>query len=65
MNQVPNEQRLIQLGRKLQLLLGSQKNWLAIYDDWCAEHSVSSTQAFEDHNIGIFVKQQREGVKCR
>lgn len=46
-----------QLERKLQLLLGTQKDWLDIYADWCAENDVQGeTQACADHNINIFVR---------
>lgn len=51
-----------QLARKLALLLGSQKNWLSIYADWCAENSVGSDGAqYDDHNIQVFVRTQRQG----
>lgn len=60
MSRLSSDYRHDCLRRKLQLMLGSQKDWLELYGDFCAEHSVSPTQVFEDHNINVFVKQQRE-----
>ena len=52
-----------QLRRKLQLMLGSKQDWLDIYADWCADNDVGSEgQQYEDHNVQIFVKQQRKAA---
>lgn len=49
-----------QLERKLQLYLGSQKDWLSIYADWCAANDVGSEgQEYDHHHVTLFVKQQK------
>jgi hypothetical protein len=53
-------QREDQLRRKLNLYLGSQNDWLAAYGAWCAENNVDGEQVYAQHNITIFVKQQRK-----
>ena len=57
-------QRDDQLRMKLMLYLGSQVEWLEAYANWCADNDVGSvTELYDDHNIGLFVKQQREAKK--
>lgn len=47
------------LERKLQLMLGSQNDWLAIYADWCADNDVEGTEIDDDHHVQLFVRRQR------
>lgn len=50
-----------QLRFKLDLLLGSGPDWLEKYADWAANNDVgSTTELYDDHNIQLFVKQQKE-----
>lgn len=52
-----------QLARKLQLWLGSKIDWMPIYADWCADNDVGSEgQQYDDHNVNLFVRQQRARV---
>lgn len=48
-----------QLERKLQLLLGSQEDWMAIYTKWCIENNVESIEVYDDHQINLFVRQMK------
>lgn len=59
--------RALRLERKLQLMLGSGKDWLMVYRQWLDENGIPAeedgyptTQAHDDHNINLFVKRQRE-----
>ena len=54
-----------QLERKLQFLLGSQKDWLLAYATWCHENSVSETESRESHNINLFVREQKAALPAR
>lgn len=45
-----------QLSRKLQLLLGSQEDWILPYTKWCVDNSVESGQCYDDHHVWLFVK---------
>ena len=48
------------LRRKLDLLLGSGPDWLYIYAGWAAYNDVgSTTELYADHNIQLFVKEQK------
>lgn len=62
-------QRATQLERKLQLHLGSKVDWLSKYRTWldenaipAEEHGWPSPQAYDDHNINLFVRRQREAT---
>jgi hypothetical protein len=61
-----------QLERKLQLMLGSRRpsdltpDWLTPYLQWLRENGTESEvngypspEAYQDHNINLFVRQQR------
>jgi hypothetical protein len=60
--------RSIQLERKLQLMLGSKNDVLMEYREWLDINGVPaetdgwpSTEAYQDHNINLFVRQKRTG----
>lgn len=62
--------RALQLERKLNLMLGThvRGDWLSAYRDWLDANAIPaeddgypSTQAYDDHNINLFVRQQCEG----
>jgi hypothetical protein len=56
--------RYDQLERKLFLMLGSQQDWLTIYANWLADND-STEEDFDDHNIQLFVRQQKTGCPAK